>query len=154
MGNIFGSRSMADTFRKNQEFITEMSRIKTERYIQMQNQMRERQVALKIAKDRELVLWMGAFYLVSVPILYMNWRRTGKSSFMAPIIPFSFILAYQIDKSYGNKLDRIRQEAEIIMQFEPEMLELPCGLPTAWSIDQARLDADEKRKLHPALPAL
>ncbi|KAK6624444.1 hypothetical protein RUM43_004214 [Polyplax serrata] len=154
MGNIFGSRSMADTFKKNQEFIAEMNKIKTERHIQMQFQMREREAALRIARDRELVLWLGAFYLVSVPTLFIAWRRTGNSSLLVPFIPFSFILAYQMDKAYGNKLDRIRQEAEMIMQFEPEMLEFPCGLPSASSIDQARIEAEEKKKLHPAIPAL
>ena len=145
---------MEETFRKNQEFISEMNKIKTERYIHMHNLWREREAAMKIAKDRELVLWLGAFYLVSVPTLYMTWKKTHNSKILAPIIPFTFILAYEIDKGYGNKLDRIRQEAEMIMQFEPEMLELPCGLPTPWSIDEARLEADEKKKLHPVIPSL
>lgn len=144
---------MADTFKKNQEFITEMNKIKTERYIHMHNLMRERQAATEIARVRELVLWLGSFYIVSVPALFMAWKRTGNTRLLAPILPFSFILAYEIDKGYGNKLERIRQEAEMIMQFEPEMLEVPCGLPTASSIDQARLDADEKKKLHPAIPS-
>jgi hypothetical protein len=43
-------------------------------------------------------------------------------------------------------------EAENIMQFEMDLLELPCGLPSASSIDQARLDNDEKKKLHPSVP--
>jgi len=45
-------------------------------------------------------------------------------------------------------------EAENIMQFEMDLLELPCGLPSASSIDQARLDNDEKKKLHPSVPPI
>jgi hypothetical protein len=45
-------------------------------------------------------------------------------------------------------------EAENIMQFEMDLLELPCGLPSASSIDQARLDSDEKKKLHPSVPPI
>jgi hypothetical protein len=45
-------------------------------------------------------------------------------------------------------------EAENIMQFEMDLLELPCGLPSASSIDQARLDNDEKKKLHPSVPQI
>lgn len=56
--------------------------------------------------------------------------------------------------AYGNKLHRIRLEAENIMQFEMDLLELPCGLPSASSIDQARLDNDEKKKLHPSVPPI
>lgn len=46
------------------------------------------------------------------------------------------------------------EEAENIMQFESDLLELPCGVPTASSIDQARLDAEEKKKLHPSNPPI
>lgn len=154
MGNIFGSRSMEENFKKNQDFITEMNKIKTERHIQMHNQLRERDLATKIAHDREFVLWLGTFYLVSIPYFLLGWRRTGHSGFLAPVIPLSFLLAYEIDQGYGNKIDRVRQEAEMIMQFESDLLELPCGLPTASSIDQARIDAGEKKKLHPAVPAI
>lgn len=154
MGNFFGTRSMEETFRRNQDFITEMNKIKTERHIQMHNQIRERDAATKIAHDRELVLWIGAFYAVSVPLILMTWKKRRNPNFLFPVIPLTFVFAYYADQAYGNKTDRIRQEAELIMQFEPELLELPCGLPTASSIDQARLDAGEKKKLHPLVPGL
>lgn len=40
-------------------------------------------------------------------------------------------------------------EADHIMQFEQELLDLPCDLPTASEIDLARLQMDEVKKLHP-----
>lgn len=87
---------MAENFRKNQEFIAEMNKIKTERHIQMHNQMREREVALKIAHDRELCLWSGAFYSVFVPCLCAGWKRTGRYFYLAPVIPLTFWVAYQV----------------------------------------------------------
>ncbi|KAH1023153.1 hypothetical protein HUJ04_012411 [Dendroctonus ponderosae] len=64
MGNNF-TINMEENFKKNQDFITEMNNIKIERQLQMRNQMRERQVALEIAKQRELFYWVGAFYVAS-----------------------------------------------------------------------------------------
>lgn len=43
-------------------------------------------------------------------------------------------------------------EAEHIMTHESDMLELPCGLPTPSSLDQGRLEEDERKKIHPPLP--
>jgi hypothetical protein len=54
----------------------------------------------------------------------------------------------------NQRLNVFAAEAENIMQYETDLLELPCGLPTASTIDQARLDNDEKKKLHPAVPPL
>lgn len=36
----------------------------------MRNQMREREVAMEIAKARELFYWFGAFYLTSASYCY------------------------------------------------------------------------------------
>lgn len=37
----------------------------------------------------------------------------------------------------------------MIMQREPELLEWPMGLPTVSSIDQARVEIEMEKKLHP-----
>lgn len=44
----------------------------------------------------------------------------------------------------------ISAEADMIMQNEPDLLEWPCGLPSVSSIDQARVDEEMEKKLHPA----
>lgn len=40
-------------------------------------------------------------------------------------------------------------EAEHILQFENDVLQLPLGVPTASALDQKRLENDENKKLHP-----
>nr|CAD7462961.1 unnamed protein product [Timema tahoe] len=125
-----------------------------ERQIQMQNQMRERMVSMQVARARELLYWFGSFYILAALGMIAGFRRTRKPGVLAPLLPLSFIGGYQADMAYGNKLHRIRGEAENIMQYEMDLLELPCGLPSASSIDQARLDNDEKKKLHPAVPPI
>ncbi|XP_019868642.1 plasminogen receptor (KT) [Aethina tumida] len=150
MGNTI---NMEENFRKNQDFITEMNTIKIERQLQMRNQMREREVALEIAKNRELFYWYGSFYLTSIAWVTSNLRHFKRKSFaISSLIPLTFIMAYQADLAYGNKLHRILVEAEHIMQFEEDLLNLPLGVPTAASVDLKRLQNDEQKKLHPLLP--
>ncbi|XP_066998364.1 plasminogen receptor (KT) [Anabrus simplex] len=153
MGNVF-TRSMEENMKKNQEFLTEMNKITLERQIQMQNQMRERLTAMQLARARELLYWFGSFYVLAALGMIAGFRRTRKPGVLIPLLPLTYIVGYQTDMAYGNKLHRIRVEAENIMQYEADVLELPCGLPTASTIDQARLDNDEKKKLHPSVPPL
>jgi len=40
------------------------------------------------------------------------------------------------------------------MQHEVDLLEWPCGLPSVSSIDQARQEDEENKKLHPSVPSL
>ncbi|CAH1121565.1 unnamed protein product [Ceutorhynchus assimilis] len=153
MGNNF-TINMEENFKKNQDFITEMNNIKIERQLQMRNQMRERQVAFEIAKQRELFYWFGAFYVTSIVGALASYRYKRKLSVLAPLVPLTFIFAYQADLAYGNKLHRILVEAEHIVQFEPDLLELPLGVPTPASIDLKRMQNEEHKKLHPHLPPL
>lgn len=99
MGNFLNSgsgSSMAENFRKNQEFIQEMNKIKMERHIQMHNQIREREQAMQIAYDRELSIWGTAAYIFTAPSLAIAWKRTGHHFYLAPIIPLTFLVAYQV----------------------------------------------------------
>ncbi|CAG9855306.1 unnamed protein product [Phyllotreta striolata] len=147
MGNSF-TINMEENFRKNQEFITEMNTIKIERQIQMRNQMRERLVALEIAKSRELFFWFSAFYLTSFTWAVTCYRYKRKPVFLVPLVPLTFIIAYQADLAYGTKLHRIIVESEHILKFERDLLQLPLGVPTASALDQKRMENDENKKLH------
>lgn len=57
----------------------------------------------------------------------------------------SFVLLYVGDLAYGSKLHRIKAEAEMIMEHEHELLQLPAGLPSVASIDAARVELEEER---------
>ncbi len=56
---------MDENLQKNQQFMEEMQRVTIERNIQMQNQMRERMIALQIARSREMFTWLATFYGVA-----------------------------------------------------------------------------------------
>ncbi|XP_055383912.1 plasminogen receptor (KT) [Condylostylus longicornis] len=138
--------------KKNQEYISEMNRIKMERWIQMHYQIKEREHALKIAKDRELFFWLSGFYILFTINALARYKRTKRSGVLGPLLPLTFITAYYADLSYGSKLHRIRAEADMILQHEQELLEWPTGIPTVASIDEARVEVEMEHKMHPHAP--
>ncbi|XP_061723745.1 plasminogen receptor (KT) isoform X1 [Cydia pomonella] len=157
MGNYF-TVNMEENFKKNQEFIQTINKIKMERQIQLQYQMQERQMALQIAKNRDTCLWMTTFYITAATGLFTGhrrysiiFRRTKRPYLLMPLIPLTFVTLYYWDLAYGNKVHRIRMEAEHIMTHEAESLEWPCGLPSPSSIDIGREDEEEKKRIHPPL---
>ncbi|CAG0922044.1 unnamed protein product [Notodromas monacha] len=141
------SKKMDENLRKQQDFTIEMQRTQLERQAQMQNLIRERNVALQIAKSRELFFWWSAFYAITSAGLLIQYRKQRRPVLVAPLLPLTFIFAYQADLAYGNKLLRIRAEAESIMQFEKNLVELPYGVPTTSAIDQARMKQTDDRRL-------
>lgn len=149
MGAFSSHTAVAKTFEKNQQYINEMNKLKLERWIQMQAQMKQREKALEIARNRELFLWLAGFYLVAGSGIVSKFMRVKRPAVLTPLIPLSFVLMYVGDLGYGTKLHRIQMEAEMIMDHEKELLEYPCGLPTVQSIDSARIELEEENRLHP-----
>uniref|UniRef100_L7M5M8 Uncharacterized protein n=1 Tax=Rhipicephalus pulchellus TaxID=72859 RepID=L7M5M8_RHIPC len=122
----------------------EMQNHQLERQIYMRYLMHQRLLALQIAFSRELFYWIAAFYVPSSVALFVGYRRTKRPLMLAPILPMTFILAYQGDLAYGSKHARIKGEAENIMSFEKELLELPHNVPTVGGIDEAREKAKDE----------
>ncbi|XP_053696504.1 plasminogen receptor (KT) [Sabethes cyaneus] len=149
MGSFFSHPTGAEVLKKNQEYISEMNKIKMERWIQMHYQIKERETALQISRARELFYWLGSFYCVATVGLIGRYNSTRRFAVLGPIVPLTFLVAYYADLAYGTKVHRIIAEAEMIMQHEPELLEWPSGLPTVSEIDSARMENDDKVRLHP-----
>ncbi|GAB6022406.1 hypothetical protein CHUAL_006523 [Chamberlinius hualienensis] len=145
MGSVVG-KAMDENLKKNQEFMVEMQRVQLERQIQMQNQMRERMMAMQIAKSREFLYWFGSFYALAAIGMIAGYRKSKNRGLLVPLLPLTFIVAYQADLAYGSKLNRIKAEAENILNFEYTLLETPNGLPTPSSIDDARLNLTENER--------
>ncbi|KAG7473902.1 hypothetical protein MATL_G00100770 [Megalops atlanticus] len=132
------SKSMDQNFKKQQEFMLLNSRLQLERQIILQNQMRERQMAMQIAWSREFLNYYGAFFSLATLGLTVGAVRKRRPGFFTPVIPLSFILAYQVDMAYGTLMHRIRGQAEDIMVAEHDRLNPPHGTPTFESIEKAR----------------
>ena len=131
-------------------------------------------VAMQLAVSRELLNWFGSFLVVAAAGLITGFRRSAKPCVLVPFLPLTFVLGYQVDLAYGSKLNRIRGEkqaklsisfaafeltvliysgeAENIIKFESELLELPMYLPTLSSIDQGRQAQHDRLQMHSAEP--
>ncbi|CAL4171510.1 unnamed protein product, partial [Meganyctiphanes norvegica] len=122
-----------------------------ERQIHMQNEMREKMMSMQIARSRELLYWLGSFYVIASIGMIAGYRRTKKPGVLFPLLPLTFITAYQADLAYGSKLNRINMEAENILLFEKDLVNMPLGLPSPSSIDEARERQEESQRLNKAL---
>ncbi|KAL4236951.1 hypothetical protein ACF0H5_005337 [Mactra antiquata] len=137
MGSVVG-KTMEENFKKQQAFMQQSQEEMLERQIQMQNQMRERQAAMMIARSRDMFQWWSAFYVTVAFFGLVGAAKKKNPTPLAPLIPFSFIVGYQYDLAYGDKMQRCREEAERVMSEESSYIQLPKGLPTIGSIDAAR----------------
>ncbi|KAA0204016.1 hypothetical protein HAZT_HAZT000790 [Hyalella azteca] len=152
MGNV--NKAMSESVTRNQEFMLASQREQLERQIHLQNEMREKMLALQIARSREMLYWFGAFYIIAGVGMIAGYRRSRKPGTLVPLLPLTFILGYQTDMCYGSKLARLKSEfmccleAENILGFERELVALPGGLPTPASLDEARMRQEEARRLN------
>ncbi|XP_074850191.1 plasminogen receptor (KT) [Carettochelys insculpta] len=137
MGFIF-SKSMNENLKNQQEFMLMNSRLQLERQLLMQNQMRERQMAMQIAWTREFLKYFGVFFGLAAVGLTAGAIKNKKPGLFLPMVPLSFILAYQYDMGYGTLLQRMKGEAENILDMENTLLEMPKGVLTFESIEKAR----------------
>ena len=106
-----------------------------ERQLEMQQEMRARAMAAQVAGSRDLVNFMGAFGVVAAAGLSRAAARTGNPAFLGPLVPFSFVLAYQADFAYGDKVGRITRHAEDVLSKERHLLTLPGGALTLAQLD-------------------
>nr|XP_020657226.1 plasminogen receptor (KT) isoform X2 [Pogona vitticeps] len=137
MGFVF-SKSRNDIIKNQQEFMVMNSRLQLERQILMQNQMRERVMATNIAWTREFLKYFGTFTGLAAVGLTIGAVKKKKPGLFLPLVPLSFILVYQYDMGYGSLLQRIKSEAENILDSECSMLEMPKGPITFEDIEKAR----------------
>ncbi|XP_078071465.1 plasminogen receptor (KT) [Mustelus asterias] len=135
---FFMSKSMDENLKKQQEFMAANSVLQLQRQILMQNEMRQRQVAMQIAWSREFIKYFGTFFGFATIGLTLGAMKRKKPGLLVPIIPFSFIFAYQYDLAYGTLMIRMKDEAENIMDTEPTRIDMPKGVPTFESIEKAR----------------
>lgn len=114
------------------------SRLQLERQLMLQNEMRERQMAMQIAWSREFLKYFGTFSGLATISLTAGAIKRKKPALLIPIVPLSFIFAYQCDLGYGTLLQRMKGEAEDILETDKSKLQLPGGMITFESLEKAR----------------
>ncbi|XP_051002272.1 plasminogen receptor (KT) [Acomys russatus] len=137
MGFLF-SKSMSENMKSQQEFMVMHAQLQLERQLTMQNEMRERQMAMQIAWSREFLKYFGTFFGLATVSLAAGAIKRKNPALFIPVVPLSFVLTYQYDLGYGTLLQRMKSEAEDILETEKTKLELPKGMITFESLEKAR----------------
>ena len=89
-----------------------------ERTRNMQLGVRELQMATAIAQTRDMLMFTGGFTATVAILAAAAFLRTKSKAGFAPLLPLSFVTAYQYDFAYGDKMERVRAEAESILANE------------------------------------
>ncbi|XP_044512582.1 plasminogen receptor (KT) [Gracilinanus agilis] len=137
MGFLF-SKHMNENMKQQQEFMLMNARLQMERQLTIQNEMRERQMAMQIAWTREFLKYFGTFFGIAAISLTAGAIKKKQPGLFFPIVPLSFIFAYQYDMGYGTLLQRMKGEAENILETENSKLQLPRGSITFETLEKAR----------------
>lgn len=122
------------------ELMAESQRAMAARQVEIQLAMRERQMAAQIAQARDAVRFYGAFVATAAVGLTAGAIKRRNVFMMAPLVPLGFMLAYQWDFAFNDKVQRVTAEAESILATERHLLSLPGGPLTIATID-ARIAA-------------
>jgi hypothetical protein len=109
MGNVFAP-------------LRAMPKQMAETQLNMQLKMREMQMATMIAQARDTFKFVAAFTGTVAAMGTLAFLRTGAKTGFIPLLPLSFVSAYHYDLAYGNKIERIRMDAEIILLQERHAL--------------------------------
>ena len=56
--------------------------------------------------------------MISAFLLY-RFKHSRKPAAIAPLIPLTFLVAYQYDFAYGNKIDRIQGKRNKLISSQP-----------------------------------
>ncbi|XP_061413856.1 plasminogen receptor (KT) [Lethenteron reissneri] len=135
---LFMSRALEDNMKRQQEFMLLNQRLQMERQMAMQSQMQLRQMAMQLAGSREFFKYYASFYSLATVTLTAGAMRSKRPGLLVPLVPLGFVLAYQYDRAYGSMLQRMRDEAEWLMDKDAGRLQLPHGLPTFEDVEKCR----------------
>ncbi|XP_015470730.1 plasminogen receptor (KT) isoform X2 [Parus major] len=110
-----------------------------ERQLVLQNLMRERQTAMQIAWTREFLKYFGTFFGLAAVVLTTGAIKRKNPAVLLQILPLSFVFSYHYDVGYGTLLQRIKDEAENIIDTQSTLLELPKGPLTFEDLEKIRI---------------
>eukprot|EP01135_Chromosphaera_perkinsii_P012011 Nk52_evm19s2568 gene=Nk52_evmTU19s2568 len=113
MGSVFSS-----SIDRNREEMLEMQR-------QMILKQRETQMAIELARAKDHLEWTKYFSYSVLIFCATAFAKTKRVMILTPLLPLSFANAYQYDLVYGDKLDRVRRDAEMFIREQPERFLLP-----------------------------
>lgn len=114
--------------------------------IKAQKSRRDQELAFKVATVRERIHWLAAFYVTLISFNFVRIRFINKTKGFDPLplawLPFigtPFLFMYQVDFSYGTKLERLNVEAQHILKNEKHWFNDPIRLPKAFEAEYRKM---------------
>lgn len=81
---------------------------------------------MQIGLGRERLKYFSAFYLTVVPISIIGAIIKKNHLLLGPVVPLTFMLAFQYDMCYGQMMERARDEADSLIVDNPYKFYLPA----------------------------
>lgn len=75
-------------------------------------------MATQLALARDNLKWFAGFYTVTALGLFRSFHTSKNPALIAPLIPLTFALVFQADVAAGRKMERVRREADKILEKE------------------------------------
>lgn len=86
---------------------------------------RQTQLAVQIAMSRQTFKYFSGFYYTVATICTLAFIKTKNPKVLIPLIPFSFVYAFQYDMCYGNMMERAMKQADTLIVENPYKFYLP-----------------------------
>lgn len=80
---------------------------------------------MQVALGKERFKYYVAFYATVVPLSILGAIKKKDGRLFAPVVPLTFLLAFQYDMSYGTMIERARDEADNLIVTNPYKFYLP-----------------------------
>ena len=132
------AQSMEDNMKNNSEKMFSFQK-------EIAFKQRQLQMASQFAIGKDRFMFFQYFFAVFVPFLLIAKHKTGNKAFIGPIIPLSFLYAYQWDMYYGNKMKRIREESGRLIKEEPEKF-YPAENNKIWTLEEYKKIISQENK--------
>lgn len=87
---------------------------------------RQAQLAMQIGLGRERFKYYAAFCGLVIPAAIIGAIVKKNHALLSPVVPLSFMLAFQYDMCYGTMMERAREEADKLIVENPFKFYLPA----------------------------
>ena len=127
---------MQDSMDKQMAFQAKNQRAMLEKQIVMQQLIQQRQMAMQIAKSREMFNWIGAFGATVTVALTAAAAKKKNPVILSPLLPLAFGVGYFYDMAHGSKMRRIRRDGTQMIVEQDSILMMPNGAVTLEEVEE------------------
>ncbi|CAD8050541.1 unnamed protein product [Paramecium primaurelia] len=115
-------QNISNSMKENQK---EMQKEMQKKQLEFMLKQRQTQLAIQFASGKEFFHWYASFYSLIFPFCIIGAIKKKNPLPVVVLIPLGFVCAYQYDMFYGDKMNRIKLEAERLIEQESQLFYFP-----------------------------